>query len=57
MGSGVVEKEWDIWDVQVFWGTIFFIMNRRVWDVVDWGKDLRDFSFLDMIDFFKGGDG
>ena len=38
-------------------GTIVFIMDRRIWDIIDWGKDLRDFSFLNMIDFFKGGDG
>ena len=32
-------------------------MDRGVRDVVNWGKDLRDFSFLDMIDFFEGSDG
>ena len=32
-------------------------MDRRIRDVVDWWKSLGDFSFFDMIDFFKGSDG
>ena len=32
-------------------------MDRGVWEVVDRRKELRDFPFFDMIDFFEGSDG
>ena len=32
-------------------------MDRGVWEVVYRREELRDLSFFDMIDFFKGSDG
>ena len=57
VGSGVIREEGEIWDVKVFWGAIIFIMDGRVQNIMNWGKELRNFSFFDMIDFFKGSDG
>ena len=57
IGGGAVEKEREVWDFQVFWSTITVIVDGRIRDVVDWWKSLRDFSILNMIDFFEGSDG
>ena len=32
-------------------------MDRGVWEIVYRREELRDLSFFDMIDFFKGSDG
>ena len=57
VGGGMIEKEGEVWDIKVFWGVVVFIMDGGVRNVIDWGKELRDFSFFDMIDFFKSSDG
>ena len=32
-------------------------MDGRIRDVINWWKSLRDFSILNMINFFEGSDG
>ena len=56
VGCGMIGEEGKVRDVHIFWGTVIVIMDRGIRDIVDWWKGLRDFSFLNMIDFFEGSD-
>ena len=56
LGGRVIVEEGEVWDIKVLWCVVVFIMNRGVRDVIDWWEELRNFSFFDMVDFFKGCD-
>ena len=53
----VIGEEGEVWNVEVLRCFIFIIVDGGVRDIVGWWEELGDFSFFDMVDFFKCCDG
>ena len=53
----VIGEERKVWNVEVLWRFVFIIVDGGVRDIVGRWEELGNFSFFNMVDFFKHCDG